>query len=229
MRNCFLRETSHLPVKVFRHLESHIKPTAAAKLTSPPKRRAPAKKLADSTSPPLAASLSSDKMDLSPDLYVEAEILEAQREHDPQRESSSAAASRAQSQAQHSSSLGSSSGTRYDSNAAHSPRCTSKVIDSPPTELSETGTVHHDPFVYKSPSTTAVCRLHEFTYSSQYTRPVTELLQEILEVRYPLDDSDDDGVIDEDRPLLAAARRRGIGREETKGWWQKLTGVLGTS
>ncbi|KAK4506146.1 hypothetical protein PRZ48_004111 [Zasmidium cellare] len=202
MRNRFLHETSHLPAKVFRHLESYIPPT------SPPKKKTLIHKPVRSHTPSAATPTSSVNMDLGPDLYAEAEILEA-NQHDPQRESSSAAASRAKSTAKYSSSPNSSS--RYSSD----------LVQSPATDSDDSGPTR-EPFVYKSNPTTAVCRLHEFSYSSQYTRPATELLQEILEVRYPLER----GGEDEESALLGGARSRSSSRERSDGWWQRLTAAL---
>lgn len=129
-------------------------------------------------------------MDLDPDVYAEAERIQ----HDPQRESSSAAASRAQ----------------LSSNTSIAKLASSDDPSSPATEVG----VHadaFDPVYYKSSATTALCRMHELTYSSQWTRPATELLKEILEVRYPLQESEDDD--DEETPLL---------REREGRWWQRV-------
>ncbi|KAF2161160.1 hypothetical protein M409DRAFT_28488 [Zasmidium cellare ATCC 36951] len=200
MRNRFLQETSHLPLKVFRHLESYIKPT------SPPTTSLAKKKPVTSNPPP--ATSTTINMELRPDLYAEAEILKADHEHDPQRESSSAAASRAQSNAKHSSSPSS----KYSSD----------LVQSPVTDPDDAPGPRPEPFVYKANPTAAICRLHEFSYSSQYTRPASELLQEILEVRYPLEREGDD----EERALLGGVRSRSSSRERSSGWWRKLTGAL---
>ena len=49
-----------------------------------------------------------------------------------------------------------------------------------------------------------LCKRHEICYSSAYTRPSEELLREILEVRYPVPDDEED----EEAPLVRKKPRR---------------------
>lgn len=62
---------------------------------------------------------------------------------------------------------------------------------------------------FKTHSTTQVCRTHELYYSSQYTRPATELLTEVLEERYPLQKTADGS--GEDEALSGAIRGQECG------------------
>lgn len=57
---------------------------------------------------------------------------------------------------------------------------------------------------FKTRPTTEISRHHQVCYSSQYTRPVTELLAEVLEERYPMQ-GPVDGDADE-QPLLSDER-----------------------
>lgn len=70
---------------------------------------------------------------------------------------------------------------------------------------------------FKSRPTTEICRNHEVCYSSQYTRPVTELLNEVLKELYPV--SRDDG--GEELPLLG--EERGV---QQCGWFPMLARYL---
>lgn len=158
-------------------------------------------------------------MNLDPDLYIGAERQQQNQEpDDPQRESSSAATSRAQSKKHD---LSSSSNSRYSADLAQS---------SPNTEVDNGAESIHADSVYKANPTTAVCKLNEMTFSSQWTRPATELLREILEVRYPaVVEEYEAGVEDEQRPLLGADlsrmdRKLKLGRCD--GWLSIFTGVF---
>lgn len=109
---------------------------------------------------------------------------------DPQEESSSAAAAR-----------GTSVPNRYEE-----PQ--DKIVAGSPKSVS-----------FKTRATTETCRNHEVCYSSQYTRPVTELLTEVLEVRYPVPKATGDG--GEELPLLG-----GEGGGQRCCWFLTLLGYL---
>ncbi|SMR62719.1 unnamed protein product [Zymoseptoria tritici ST99CH_3D1] len=146
------------------------------------------------------------KMDLGPDIYEDA-----------QAESSSAALARQQPQ------------TRPDrSQTVTTAASFTTAPETPPiphTADSSNDVTHANP-VYKSNPTTQVCELHEFCYSSQYTRPVVEMLTEVLEVRYPSPATTPSGAVrgrdDEERiPLLAGEDGSGSrhGRDEGSCCW----------
>lgn len=74
------------------------------------------------------------------------------------------------------------------------------------------------PSNFKTRPTTKLYKSHKVCYSSQYTRPVTELLVEVLEVRYPVPVATEG----EERPLLGGDGQR----EQTCSWLRTLRRYL---
>jgi hypothetical protein len=109
-------------------------------------------------------------MDLGPDLYTYT------YDHtNPQEESSSAASNRANEE--NSTSQAQSLQTSSFTTAIEDP--------NPPITHDPNEEYYHENPVFKGKPTTKICQMHEFCYSSQRTRPVVEMLTEVLEGRHP--------------------------------------------
>lgn len=116
---------------------------------------------------------------------------------DPQEESSSAASRR-----------------ESDSHRCEDPR-TEDTIQGRYSDVStSTNASDSRALSFKGPPTTRICKIHEFCYSSQYTRPATELLTEVLEERYPVPETDGNGGEEQGRSGLKC------------GWMRTLVGYL---
>ena len=69
----------------------------------------------------------------------------------------------------------------------------------------------------KAPAKCGVYLSHEIYRSSQRTRPVVEMLREVLEVRYPIAESDaNETHANEDAPLIGRMRNQRVG-----SWWME--------